>query len=193
MPRDWWGTFCIGRGEAICSPARYDRRHQDEHQMGPGEAEGSVRSETCPPTCLPDGLFLARTTFRMTVQHQWPGLRSQLLCWWSLGIPGCIIKASGSVSYVVQWTNGRVCKRHQDHIWKWPNTSAETESVLEEPSLSDGLFTEENIAMQADSEPVSTPLPSLALSEKTSVSSSPQPLTSRYPQHVHVLPDRHWY
>ena len=108
-------------------------------------------------------------------------------------LPGSILKASGPVSFVVRLSDGREWTRHQDHIRKRLDTSTETECVPEGSSLLQGLFTEDDIAMQAESDPVSAPSPTQTLPGSTSVSPSSQPTVPRYPTRVRVPPDRYGY
>ena len=108
-------------------------------------------------------------------------------------LPGSILKASGPVSLVVRLSDGREWTRHQDHIRKRLDTSTETECVPEGSSLLQGLFTEDDIAMQAESDPVSAPSPTQTSPGSTSVSPSSQPTVPRYPTRVRVPPDRYGY
>ena len=108
-------------------------------------------------------------------------------------LPGSILKASGPVSFVVRLSDGREWTWHQDHIHKRLDTSTETECVPEGSSLLQGLFTEDDIAMQAESDPVSAPSPTQTSPGSTSVSPSSQPTVPRYPTCVRVPPDRYGY
>ncbi len=48
-------------------------------------------------------------------------------------LPGVILRQSGPVSYVVKLTDGRTCRRHQDHVRLLHDTGTETVSSTEYP------------------------------------------------------------
>ncbi|XP_061883310.1 uncharacterized protein K02A2.6-like isoform X1 [Entelurus aequoreus] len=48
-------------------------------------------------------------------------------------LPGIILKRSGPVSYVVKLTDGRIFRRHQDHVRLRQDTGSETDSSTEFP------------------------------------------------------------
>ena len=56
-------------------------------------------------------------------------------------LPGIILKQSGPVSYVVRLTDGRVFRRHQDHVRLRYNTNSDTGSATGVPGV--GQTTEE--------------------------------------------------
>ena len=73
-------------------------------------------------------------------------------------LPGCIMETKGPVSFLVKLQDGRVLKRHVDHLRKRSSDQVQVEVAESSSPSAPGCFTEEDIAMQASSpENVVTP------------------------------------